>query len=153
MILSYKEITAAKERLKKEAPFLFQIFSNAQVEQLIVSGKAAAYYSKEEKEEEGLLSVPDLAKEISDILGDNVGRNKLYKILRDKGFLYRTSNGQHKVTDFGKDIFVTVQESRVSKSGRAYKTKVLRCKSNAAETIALLLKKKDSDSCTAVKAA
>lgn len=151
-MLSYKEITAAKERLKKEAPFLFQIFNNAQVEQLIVSGKAVAYYAKEKKEE-GLLSIPDLAKEISDILQDSVGRNKLYKILRDKGFLYRTSNGQHKVTDLGKDIFVTVQESRISKSGRAYKTKVLRCKSNAVETITLLLKKKDSDSCTAVKAA
>lgn len=152
-MLSYKEITAAKERLKKEAPFLFQIFSNAQVEQLIVSGKVAAYYAKEEEKEKGLLSVPDLAKEISDILQNSIGRNKLYKVLRDKGFLYRTSNGQHKVTDLGRDIFVMVQESRISKSGRAYKTKVLRCKSSAAETIALLLKKKDSDSCTAVKAA
>lgn len=138
-MLSYKEITAVKEQLKKEAPFLFQIFNNAQVEQLIVSGKAAAYYTKEEKEE-GLLSVPDLAREISDILQDNVGRNKLYKILRDKGFLYRTANGQHKVTDLGRDIFVMVQESRISKSGRAYKTKVLRCRAGAVETIVALLK-------------
>lgn len=151
-MLSYKEIIAAKEQLKKEAPFLFQIFNNAQIEQLVVSGKAAAYYTKEEKEE-GLISVPDLAKEISDILQDSIGRNKLYKVLRDKGFLYRTSNGQHKITELGKDIFVTVQESRISKSGRAYKTKILRCKSSAAETIALLLQKKVSDPCAAVKVA